>query len=74
MTIREHRERLDGLTVALIGDIAYSRTARSNIWGLRTLGANVIVCGPSTLVSPRWKEFGVEVAYSLDEILPAVTC
>ena len=42
-----------GLTVALVGDIAHSRTARSNIWGLKKLGAHVIVCGPSTLVSPR---------------------
>ena len=59
-----------GLTVALVGDIAHSRTARSNIWGLKKLGAHVIVCGPSTLVSPRWEELGVEVAYNLDEILP----
>ena len=59
-----------GLTVAMVGDIAYSRTARSNIWGLKKLGAHVIVCGPSTLVSRRWEEFGVEVAYSLDDILP----
>lgn len=70
MTIREHRGEIDGLTVALIGDIAHSRTARSNIWGLKELGANVIVCGPSTLVSRRWEELGVEVAFSLDEILP----
>ena len=70
LTIRQHRGRIDGLTVALVGDIAHSRTARSNIWGLKRLGAQVIVCGPSTLVSPRWKELGVEVAYSLDEILP----
>jgi aspartate carbamoyltransferase catalytic subunit len=70
MTIREHRRRLDGLTVALIGDIAHSRTARSNIWGLKKLGAHVIVCGPSTLVSPLWEELGVEVSYNLDEILP----
>jgi aspartate carbamoyltransferase catalytic subunit len=70
MTIRERRPTLAGLTVALVGDIAHSRTARSNIWGLKRLGANVIVCGPATLVSRRWEEFGVEVAYSLDEILP----
>jgi len=70
MTIREHRGRIAGLTVALVGDIAYSRTARSNIWGLKKLGAHVIVCGPSTLVSRHWEEFGVEVAYNLDEILP----
>ena len=70
MTIREHRENIKGLTVALIGDILHSRTARSNIWGLKKLGAHVIVCGPSTLVSRRWEELGVEVAYSLDAILP----
>ena len=70
MTIREHREHIKGLTVALIGDISHSRTARSNIWGLKKLGAHVIVCGPSTLVSRRWEELGVEVAYSLDAILP----
>jgi aspartate carbamoyltransferase catalytic subunit len=72
MTIREHRGDLTGLTVALVGDISHSRTARSNIWGLKKLGAHVIVCGPATLVSPRWTELGVEVAYSLDEILPRV--
>ncbi len=70
MTIREHRGRLDGLTVALVGDIAHSRTARSNIWGLKKLGAHVIVCGPSTLVSPLWEDIGVEVSHNLDEILP----
>jgi len=70
MTILEHRGSCEGLTVALIGDIAYSRTARSNIWGLKKLGAHVIVCGPATLVSRHWEDYGVEVAYSLDEILP----
>ncbi len=72
MTIRERKGRLDGLTVAMVGDIAHSRTARSNIWGLKKLGAHVIVCGPSTLVSPRWAELGVEYTYSLDSILPRV--
>ncbi len=72
MTIRERRGSLEGLTVALVGDIAHSRTARSNIWGLKKLGAHVIVCGPSTLVSPRWAEIDVEYSYSLDEILPRV--
>jgi aspartate carbamoyltransferase catalytic subunit len=70
MTIYEHRGDVAGLTVALVGDIAHSRTARSNIWGLKKLGANVIVCGPSTLVSPYWRDLGVEVAYDFDEILP----
>ena len=70
LTIREHRGDLAGRTVALVGDIAHSRTARSNIWGLKKLGAHVIVCGPATLVSRKWENYGVEVAYSLDEILP----
>jgi aspartate carbamoyltransferase catalytic subunit len=70
LTIRERKGHIDNLTVAMVGDIAHSRTARSNVWGLKKLGAHVIVCGPSTLVSPRWTELGVEVAYDLDEIIP----
>lgn len=70
LTIRQHRHRIAGLTVALVGDIAHSRTARSNIWGLKKLGAHVIVCGPPTLVSRRWEQLGVEVAYNLDQIVP----
>ena len=72
LTIRQRKGRIEGLTVALVGDIAHSRTARSNIWGLKKLGAKIIVCGPSTLVSPRWAELGVEYSYSLDDILPRV--
>lgn len=72
LTIRQHLGTLEGKTVALVGDIAHSRTARSNIWGLKKLGANVIVCGPSTLVSHHWKTLGVEYTHSLDEILPRV--
>ncbi len=71
MTIREVRGEIAGLTVALVGDIAHSRTARSNIWGLRELGAHVILCGPSTLVSKQWESIaGVEVSHDLDAILP----
>lgn len=72
LTIRRRLGRIGGLTVALVGDIAHSRTARSNIWGLKKLGAHVIVCGPSTLVSPLWAQLGVEYSYSLDAILPRV--
>lgn len=72
MTIRRRLGRIEGLTVALVGDIAHSRTARSNIWGLTKLGAHVIVCGPSTLVSPLWQELGVEYCYNLDDIIPRV--
>ncbi|MDG2380066.1 MAG: aspartate carbamoyltransferase catalytic subunit [Pirellulaceae bacterium] len=70
LTIRQKLGRIAGLTIALVGDIAHSRTARSNIWGLKKLGAHVIVCGPSTLVSKHWEELGVEVAHNLDDILP----
>jgi aspartate carbamoyltransferase catalytic subunit len=69
-TIRQMKGRVEGLTVGLVGDIAHSRVARSNIHGLLKLGARVIVCGPSTLVPPAITRLGVEVAHNLDEILP----
>lgn len=72
LTIRQRFGTIAGLTVALVGDIAHSRVARSNIRGLQTLGAHVIVCGPSTLVAKEWRQLGVEVSYSLDDILPRV--
>ena len=68
-TIREHKGRIDGLTVGLVGDIAHSRVARSNIWGLQKLGARVIVCGPSTLIPPHIERLGVEVCYKLDDVI-----
>lgn len=72
LTIRQRFGQIAGLTVALVGDIQHSRTARSNIWGLKKLGARVIVCGPSTLVSPLWEQVGVEYSYKLDEVLDRV--
>ncbi len=69
-TIRRIRGRLEGLTVGLVGDIAHSRVARSNIHGLLKLGARVIVCGPLTLVPQSITRLGVEVSHRLDEILP----
>ncbi len=69
-TIRQVKGRIEGLTVGLVGDIAHSRVARSNIHGLTKLGAHVIVCGPPTLIPATVKDLGVEVAYRLDEILP----
>ena len=68
-TIRQHKEKMEGLTIAIVGDIAHSRVARSNIWGLKKLGANVILVGPSTLVPAKFKELGVEVSYSLDDVI-----
>jgi len=70
MTIRRKRGTLEGLTVGLVGDIAHSRVARSNIWGLTKLGARVILCGPPTLVPSRLEGLGCEIAYDLDAILP----
>ena len=74
LTIRQHRNTLEGQTVALVGDIRHSRVARSNIWGLTKLGARVIVCGPSTLIPRGIERLGVEVSYSLDQILSEVDC
>ena len=68
-TIREHKGKVKGLTVAIVGDIAHSRVARSNIWALRKLGANVILAGPSTLVPGGFRELGVEVTHNLDEVI-----
>lgn len=70
LTVRRARGRVAGLTVALVGDIAHSRVARSNIHGLTKLGANVIVCGPTTLVPPDIASLGVEVTHDLDDVLP----
>jgi aspartate carbamoyltransferase catalytic subunit len=69
-TIRKVKGRLDGLTVGLVGDITHSRVARSNIHGLRKLGAKVIVCGPPTLVPQGIEDLGVEVSHKLDAVLP----
>ena len=69
-TIRQLKGRLENLTVGLVGDIAHSRVARSNIHGLIKLGAKVIVCGPPTLVPHNITELGVEVSHSLDDVLP----
>ena len=69
-TIQHSLGRVEGLTVGLVGDIAHSRVARSNIHGLLKLGAHVIVCGPPTLVPPSLSKLGVEVSSRLDDILP----
>ena len=74
LTIRQKLNRIEGLTVALVGDIRHSRVARSNIHGLLKLGAKVIVCGPATLIPKTISQLGVEIAYDLDEVLPRVDC
>ncbi len=73
-TIREKRGSIAGLTVTLVGDILHSRVARSNIWGLKKLGARVIVCGPATLIPLYIQQLGVEVSHNLDDILAETDC
>ena len=61
LTLRDHFGRLDGLKVCLCGDVLHSRVARSNIWGLQKMGAEVGVCGPRSLLPRAIDEFGVTV-------------
>lgn len=69
-TIRRKLGRLEGITVALVGDISHSRVAMSNIYGLKKMGARVLVCGPSTLIPRQIEKLGVEVYHNIDEIIP----
>src|SRR6185295_14194330 len=66
-TIREHKKRLDGLKVAIVGDLLHSRVLRSNVLLLGELGAEVWVCGPATLVPAGIERLGVRVTTSVDE-------
>lgn len=68
-TIKEHKKKISGLNVSIIGDIAHSRVARSNIWGLTKLGAKVTVCGPATLMPPEIERLGVKVTYDVKEAI-----
>lgn len=68
-SIKEKKGGVDGLNVAIIGDIAYSRVARSDIWGLTKLGAKVKVCGPPTLLPKGIEKMGVQVTYFMEEAL-----
>ena len=72
LTIREKLGRVAGLNVAIVGDILFSRVARSNIWALKKLGANVYLVGPSTLVPRSFEAVGVTVVRNLDEILSEI--
>jgi aspartate carbamoyltransferase catalytic subunit len=66
-TIRRNKGKIKGLNVTIIGDIMHSRVARSNIFGLIKLGANVTVCGPKTLIPVEVEKMGVRVTYDLAE-------
>lgn len=69
LTLREKYKDLKGLRMVIVGDILHSRVARSNIWGLSTMGAEVAVCGPPTLIPYEMDKMGVEVFSDLDRAL-----
>lgn len=69
-TIREELGHVEGLTVGLLGDIRHSRVARSNLWGLKALGARVVLIGPPTLLPRELADCGVEISEDLDAVLP----
>jgi aspartate carbamoyltransferase catalytic subunit len=68
-TIREKKGRIAGLRVTILGDILYSRVARSNIWCLTKLGAHVTLAGPSTLVPRVFEQFGCRVTHKIDDAI-----
>ncbi len=68
-SIREKLRRIEGLKVCIVGDIAHSRVALSNIYGLKTMGAEVSVCGPLTMIPRYIEELGVKVIHNIDEAI-----
>jgi aspartate carbamoyltransferase catalytic subunit len=72
MTLRNHAGRLEGLRVAIVGDILHSRVARSNIVGMRMLGVEVTLVGPRTLLPESFGAMGVRIERGLDDVLPHV--
>jgi len=68
-SIREKLGKLEGLKVCIVGDVAHSRVALSNIYGLKTMGAKVSVCGPSTMIPKFLDELGVDVIHNIDEAI-----
>jgi len=68
-TLKEKLGRIEGLNVSIVGDIAHSRVARSNIWGLSKLGAKVTVCAPALLVPPEIQNMGCRVTHDIDDAL-----
>jgi len=70
LTIRDNKGTISGQTVAIIGDIAHSRVARSNIWALTKMGARVLVAGPNTMIPQDLDKLGVEVYNHLEDVIP----
>ena len=69
LTLRDRFGRIDGLKVAICGDVLHSRVARSNIFGLLTLGAEVALCGPATLIPRELAELGVQIIPRIDDAI-----
>lgn len=69
MTIKEHKGKIEGLTVAIIGDIARSRVARSDLYALKTMGATVRLAGPPTMIPPGLEELGAEVYTDINQAI-----
>ncbi len=72
MTIRAKKGHIENLNIAIVGDIAHSRVARSNIYGLKKMGAQVTVAGPATMIPRDIEQMGVAVHSSLDEAIKEV--
>jgi aspartate carbamoyltransferase catalytic subunit len=70
-TVRRRLGAIAGLRLVIVGDILHSRVARSNVFGFTKMGADVTVCGPSTLIPPGIEEMGAHVSYDLREVLPS---
>ena len=71
-TIRKHKGTLEGLKIAIVGDIAHSRVARSNVWAATKLGAEVTLVGPATLMPADVSKLPVNVSYCLDEVIEKI--
>jgi len=69
LTLRDHFKRIEGLKICIVGDVLHSRVARSNIWGLKKLGANVAVCGPRSLLPNAIDELEVEVFDRIEDAI-----
>lgn len=69
MTIRRHFGRLKGLKIAIVGDILHSRVARSNAWGMKTMGMEVTLCGPETLLPQHRESLEVKVTNNMEEAI-----
>ena len=69
LTLRDRFGKIEGLKVAICGDVLHSRVARSNIWGLLKLGAEVALCGPATLIPRELAELGVQIIPRIDDAM-----